>query len=261
MKELFLLRGFNDYISKPIELVKLNGVIVRWIPQEKKVKSEKKEKTGRALPAVSSFSPLALLADVKKGIAMTGGTEAGYRKVLAQFYKDVAFRLPIFSTPPPAETLLAAFVTQAHAVKSAAGTIGAAEVSAKAAALEAAGNAGDTAAIAEGLPRFYQELTQLIEGIRIALEEKNKSQETTLQSLLPISPSPLSDLQSLLSTLKTALEAKNMKEIDRLLEEMEKAAVDAETREVINIVSDKVLMGEYAGAVETINIIINTKRN
>jgi signal transduction histidine kinase/CheY-like chemotaxis protein len=46
MKELFLSHGFNDYISKPIELVKMNGVIVRWIPKEKKMKNDKTRKRG-----------------------------------------------------------------------------------------------------------------------------------------------------------------------------------------------------------------------
>jgi HPt (histidine-containing phosphotransfer) domain-containing protein len=91
--------------------------------------------------------------------------------VLAQFRKDAVERLPVFAAPP-AETALAAFAVQAHAIKSAAGTIGAAEVSAEAAALEAAGKAGDMAAIQEGLPKFREHLVRLIEGIGKTLEEK-----------------------------------------------------------------------------------------
>ncbi|MDR2759099.1 MAG: Hpt domain-containing protein, partial [Spirochaetaceae bacterium] len=209
-----------------------------------------------ALPAVSPFPSLAPLVDVAKGIAMTGGAIEGYRKVLAQFYKDAAFRLPIFATPPPAETLLAVFAAQAHAIKGAAGTIGASEVSAKAAALEAAGNAGDTAAIAEKLPQFYKELTQLIEGIRIALEEKREN-----ESGGPQTGDAEEVIFNLFSVLKSALEAKDMKKTDRLLEEIEKMPLDGETREAINAVSEKVLMGEYTGAIEAINTVINTKEH
>jgi signal transduction histidine kinase/CheY-like chemotaxis protein len=35
MKELFLEKGFNDFISKPVEVVKLDGIIARWLPREK----------------------------------------------------------------------------------------------------------------------------------------------------------------------------------------------------------------------------------
>jgi signal transduction histidine kinase/CheY-like chemotaxis protein len=44
MKEMFLDRGFNDYIPKPIETSKLNGVLEQWIPREKQIK------TGSSVP-------------------------------------------------------------------------------------------------------------------------------------------------------------------------------------------------------------------
>jgi CheY-like chemotaxis protein len=34
-KEMFLENGFNDYLSKPIDTVKLNAVLERWIPKAK----------------------------------------------------------------------------------------------------------------------------------------------------------------------------------------------------------------------------------
>jgi CheY-like chemotaxis protein len=37
MKEMFLENGFNDYLSKPIEISRMNAIIKRWIPPEKQV--------------------------------------------------------------------------------------------------------------------------------------------------------------------------------------------------------------------------------
>jgi CheY-like chemotaxis protein/HPt (histidine-containing phosphotransfer) domain-containing protein len=37
MKEMFLLNGFNDYIAKPIETVKLFEMVGHWMPDNKKV--------------------------------------------------------------------------------------------------------------------------------------------------------------------------------------------------------------------------------
>jgi CheY-like chemotaxis protein len=34
-KEMFLENGFNDYLSKPIDTVKLNAALERWIPKVK----------------------------------------------------------------------------------------------------------------------------------------------------------------------------------------------------------------------------------
>jgi HPt (histidine-containing phosphotransfer) domain-containing protein len=193
-------------------------------------------------------------ADTRKGIAMTGGTEAGYRKVLAQFYKDARERLPLLRHPPGPDTL-PLFVTQAHAIKSAAGTIGAAEVSAEAAALEAAGKAGDTRTIGETLPAFRKHLTELIEGIEKALEEKDREEKDPAS--IP-NKNPDGFRPALLS-LRAALEAKNIKKADKLFEEIEKIPLDTETRERINAVSDKALLGEYEGAVETITMLLSAK--
>jgi signal transduction histidine kinase/response regulator of citrate/malate metabolism/HPt (histidine-containing phosphotransfer) domain-containing protein len=259
MKEMFLEKGFNDYLSKPIEIAKLDEMMARWIPAEKQIKSGRAVKrktfsgeTGIVIPGV----------DVQKGVNMTGGTIAGYRKVLAQFYKDARERLTLLQQPPE-EPALPIFVTQVHAIKSAAATIGAAEVSVEAAALEAAGkgalagNAADMAAITGGLPQFYKELTQLVEGIGKALEEKREGESGEPQAGAVAGWVVL----ELLSALKAALETINMKEIDKLLEEIEQLSLDAETREQINAIADKVLMGEYGQALGIIDELIRQGGN
>jgi uncharacterized protein HemY len=48
------------------------------------------------------------------------------------------------------------------------------------------------------------------------------------------------------------LERKDIKKIDRLLEELEKNPLDAKIREDLDAVSDKVLMGDYQDAVEAV---------
>jgi HPt (histidine-containing phosphotransfer) domain-containing protein len=247
MRDMFLEMGFNDYISKPIEIDKLDEVIARWVPAEKQIKAGtgiKREtfngKTGIVIPGV----------DTAKGLAMTGGTEAGYRKVLAQFYKDAVERLPVFAVLP-AGTGFAALATQAHALKSAAGTIGAAEVSKEAAALEVAGKAGDLKAIGEILPGFREHLARLIEEIGNALKEGREEKEAPGRK----GKEAVADT---LSALQAALETKNIKETDRLLEELEQTT-EAEMAEQITIISDKVLMGEYEKAIELITILFAAK--
>jgi CheY-like chemotaxis protein/HPt (histidine-containing phosphotransfer) domain-containing protein len=247
MRDMFLEMGFNDYISKPIEIIKLDQVIARWIPAKKQMKAG----TGIKRETFSGKTGILISGvDTVKGIAMTGGTEAGYRKVLVQFYKDAEERMPFFSAVP-AETGLAAFTTQAHAIKSAAGTIGSAEVSKEAAVLETAGKTGDMRIIGETLPVFREHLLRLLERIGKVLEKKREGESGEPQA----GNTAGERVPSLFSALRAALEAKNMKEIDLLLEEAEKAAVNAEMREAINTVSDKVLMGEYQGAIDAIEKI------
>jgi CheY-like chemotaxis protein len=264
MKDMFLEMGFHDYISKPIEIVKLDELIAKWIPPEKKIKTGgviKREnfrgETGMVIPGV----------DVRKGINMTGGTLAGYCKVLAQFYKDASERLPWFkdfsaekdlenNDKFPAGKLdredfagnLPALTAQAHAIKSAAGTIGAAEVSNEAAALEAAGKAGDTETIVEKLPEFYAHLSELVTAIGEVFESEKSGVGSEVKAA-----TSLSELHSSFLSLKTALEVKNIEKIDRIIGELEAVPLDAETREKINAVSDKVLISDYAAALDCIS--------
>ncbi|MDR1058641.1 MAG: response regulator [Treponema sp.] len=245
MRDMFLEMGFNDYISKPIEIVKLDEIIARWIPGKKQIKSGGiKRETFNGNPGI-----LIPGVDPRKGIAMTGGTEAGYRKVLAQFYKDAAERLPVFAALPP-ETGLAAFTTHAHALKSAAGTIGAADVSAEAAALEAAGKAGDMQTIRGTLPGFHEHLARLTAEIGKVLEEAREEKGGSVQA------GDGGRVLSLLTALRTALEEKSMKRIDKLLEEMEGLSLGAKERDAINAVSDEILIGEYRKAQEGIDNIL-----
>jgi signal transduction histidine kinase/CheY-like chemotaxis protein len=52
MREMFLEQGFNDYLAKPIEVLKLHEILVRWIPREKQIRENPEGKNGTdALPA------------------------------------------------------------------------------------------------------------------------------------------------------------------------------------------------------------------
>jgi signal transduction histidine kinase/CheY-like chemotaxis protein len=249
MKEMFLAEGFNDFLSKPIEIAKLDEIMAKWIPPDKQIKD------GAGIKRQSFNSGFGIVipgVDTRKGITMTGGTEAAYRKVLAQFYKDAQERLPLLQEPPD-ETTLPVFVTQVHALKSAAATIGAAEVSKAAAVLEAAGKAGDRAAIKEGLPAFTEKLTALAEGIAAALEVSTPEGDAAASDASGPALSPL------LRELVEALQDKKAAAIDRVLEELDQKPLDRKTRETLETVSDDVLMTEYGKAMKTVTALLGGK--
>jgi signal transduction histidine kinase/DNA-binding response OmpR family regulator/HPt (histidine-containing phosphotransfer) domain-containing protein len=257
MKEMFLSRGFNDYLSKPIDIQKLDDIMSRWLPVEKKVKTGGGEVSLPSAAAAASPAP-AVDADTPpvipgvntaKGISMTGGTLAFYRKVLIMFHKDAGKRLPILQNPPEPDALLD-FVTQVHALKSALGSIGAAETSARAAALEAAGKASDMAAIREGLPAFTQDLLSLMDGIQKAVIDKG--QDGGARNAKEAA-APGAEQIPLARELAAALKAQKADEIERLLEEIGRQPINPQTREIVEQISDKVLMAEYGDALEIVN--------
>ncbi|MCL1910735.1 MAG: ATP-binding protein [Leptospirales bacterium] len=239
MKEMFLSKGFSDYLSKPIEIAKLNGIMDKWIPQGKRESIDiSKIKTD----ARNSGDEKALLTihgvDVNKGITMTGGTFEGYLQVLALFRRDAEERLALLKELPDKEKL-PFFTSQVHALKGASGALGAADVSAKAAELETAGKAGDMDIITRLLPEFTRNLAELIEGIRSALRD---SAAEMSQAGAEIESSRL--IQSL-NELSEALKAREIETIDRILSELGRQLPDSKTKRLLEQVSDEVLMTEF----------------
>jgi signal transduction histidine kinase/CheY-like chemotaxis protein len=255
MREMFMEKGFQDYLSKPIEISKLDEIIAKWIPPEKKKKpgEEKREHiSADSLPdqnsgPASGFPLLSSVGvDVQKGIAITGGTLKGYRRVLENYLKDVEGRLGLF-TEVPGESGLPFFTIQVHALKSASAAIGAEEVSRRAAALESAGKAGDLNAIGEELPVFYERLKATAEALRASLESAAGTGEGGARQTMPAA-----EFARRLSTLRQALQDMEIREINSILAELENTNQDAKTIEMLSRISDHVLIAEFDEALDII---------
>jgi CheY-like chemotaxis protein len=161
MREMFLEKGFNDYLSKPIEMQKLKEILNKWIPPEKRESPDSVEKEDAA-PVTRRLEIDGV--DVERGIQTIGGSEQSYWELLEIFRENVLDRLDILRETPKKEDLRL-FVTQVHALKSATGNIGALSLSADAARLEDAGRRGDIAAIVNELDQFREALIRLTESI------------------------------------------------------------------------------------------------
>ncbi|GHV71165.1 hypothetical protein AGMMS49928_21800 [Spirochaetia bacterium] len=59
MREMFLEKGFSDYLSKPIEVARLNEVLFKWIPENKREESEAPEvrETETKAPVITMKQP------------------------------------------------------------------------------------------------------------------------------------------------------------------------------------------------------------
>jgi CheY-like chemotaxis protein len=135
-REMFLEAGFDDFLSKPIDVMKLNAVLERWIPKWKQ-----RQNAGNIASAQKRRPP-------------------PDPKLLAVFLRDAE---KTAATLKEAAALgdLKAFTTAAHGIKSALGVIGETEASAMAAALEQAGLREDSEAIDAGLEKFLEALAGL----------------------------------------------------------------------------------------------------
>ena len=250
--EMFTQSGFNDFLSKPIDTARLDIILGKWIPEEKKERltGNREQLTGdeSLLPDARSLLPVIPGVDVKQGIAMTGRTTAGYRQVLALFRKDAEKRLGMLLEAPD-EDGLSDFTTHVHALKSASASLGALGLSHDAERLEAAGKAGDLAFIRQELPNFAASLKELIAAIGTALDAagKEKSAAVPQDSAVPV---------SLLLKLKEALISQKANLIDETLGELDRQTSDPATRESLEKISDHVLMAEFKEALKLLQTLI-----
>jgi len=134
VNEMFLKNGFNDFLSKPIEIKKLNAVLEKWIPKGQKNVITHND-TGPKSIMIDGL-------DVEQGIKLSGGSYEFYLEILAVFYEDGIQKIDEINDCI-ANNKMADYPIYVHALKSAATNIGAGRLAEAAGALEAAGARGD----------------------------------------------------------------------------------------------------------------------
>jgi len=259
MREMFIEKGFNDFLSKPIDVSKLDEMLDRWIPKEKRERSSDNDNAAGLYPdSPNRNSPLPAIPDidVQKGIAMSGGTQTAYTKVLSLFRKDIEERLPLLQKTPDTDTL-PEFITQVHAIKSASASVGAQKISAAAAELEDAGKTADTAFIRENLPAFTDRLAELVKNIQNALESGKPESVSGVEAekAAPVLYSPL------FPELAEALKTQKISEIKRILNMLFQQTQDSKLKEILEQISDQVLMTEFDKAEKIVGGLIDEQRH
>ncbi|MDR0992848.1 MAG: response regulator [Ruminococcus sp.] len=149
---MFREKGFDDFISKPIDIRRLNAVLMRFVRDK-----EKAAAAGQPPQAVREQSKSEPLQNVRADFNNNDGISA---KLLEVFLRDVKKAIPILEKLGKDDLKL--FVTTAHAMKSACANVGIPELSEIAKSLEAAGRAEDLSFIEANAPQFIEKLNAYI---------------------------------------------------------------------------------------------------
>ena len=247
MREMFLENGFNDYLSKPIDVRRLDAVLKRWISADKQqgVPDEEASEVVAALP--ETCLPEIEGLDAAAGRMRVGGSQERYRALLEMFRKDVeAGFARLEREPAEEESALRAFTTQVHALKSALGNIGANELSRTAAALEKAGRESDLPAIRAQLPSFRERLlalTRRIDEFLTAAHSEENGGEIDLE------------IGEALARLRAALAAKDFDAVDAALAQAQSRQPTGRMRQAIGEIADFILTAEFEKAREVLKTL------
>ncbi|MDR1797583.1 MAG: transporter substrate-binding domain-containing protein [Clostridiales Family XIII bacterium] len=191
--ELFRQNGFDDFLSKPIDIIALDGAIQRWVRDRAE---EERLAAAGALPGAPG--PVAehgggggagadagagegegadgLFAgrcvegvDLEEGLARFGGDAEAYLDVLVSYVKNTGAILDRLEDPTG--DTLPAYGIDVHGVKGASRSIGADGIGARAEALEHAAKAGDLAAVERDGPAFLADARALLGALGVLTGE------------------------------------------------------------------------------------------
>ena len=247
-RDMFIKNGFNDFLAKPIDTVKLNSILERWVPKKKQRRITVPHENGTAAFAAgggASIDTASLLANfeieglnINRGITVTGGSTKRYLEILSVFCDDGLEKAGNLT-----ECLktgdIALYTIHVHAMKSAASNIGAEELANAAKDLERAGKREDAGFIEAHNPRFLTDLELLMSGIRKMLSSCRENENEAA------APQDTEALKTRLTDLKRSLETLDARTMNTTIELLIDMKLPEVTSAVVQNISRSILMAEY----------------
>jgi len=154
-KEMFLSNGFNDFLSKPIDVIELNAILSKWLPKEKQEK---------ATETVQEMKPTVDL------------------DILATFHKDGVNKIDEIKKCLETDNY-ALYTIYVHALKSASASIGALDLSEMAKSLEMAGKQQDFAYIKQHNSEFLKALEVVLDDINKVIKKDEPKGHVDFEAL------------------------------------------------------------------------------
>jgi CheY-like chemotaxis protein len=224
-EQMFLRHGFQAFLSKPIDIQRMDMVLRQWV-RDKKLEEETPESLKQtAEPGEAAGAPGPRLADqwridgldLQKGLERFGGDS----DTLLQTLRSYAANTPALldQVRAPAEANLPEYTIVVHGIKSSSYGICAMRAGKMAEDLERAAHSGDFAFVGENNAAFVQTVEKLIADLSAMLRECDT------ESRKPKRAGP--DAGSL-ARLREACAKYDMDGVDKAMAELESFTYDSQ---------------------------------
>ena len=261
VREEYLKEGFNDYMSKPINGVKLEEMLLKYLPVKKVIRyksvEEMKESNKDSLGAEGNAAvaeekndglPLWIrtsrILDFEAGIANCGSVQ-GYMDALKIFCESVnqkALEIVLYLDEGDIEN----YTTKVHALKSSARIVGATELSYMAAELEAAGNNEDTRIISErtgDMMSLYRQYSKYVANFADNAKRADNDEKPDITEDM---------LKDAYLSIRDYAESYDYDLIKMVLESLEDYRIPDNDRQIFNEIGQKLESMDYEGIKELI---------
>ena len=188
VREMLLSEGFDDYISKPVDVKLLEDMLIKFLPEnlimntdanvnqqmveaQTQMAREQLEGLVKNDTPVSATSSSGDLIDMEKGIVNCGSDKEAYMEVLKIYYESGEARISDFTRFLKAQDYKN-YVIAVHGLKSSSASIGAYAFSEIAKAHEFAGKEGRYDYINNGIDQLIAEYRKVIGEVAKILSEE-----------------------------------------------------------------------------------------
>ena len=241
MRQVFLSSGMNAFIAKPVMLPEIEASLRKFLPACL-IKEAEKEDVGVAAPPVL-LAPMEGV-DIKQGIAYCGGTAEGYFEVLRTFANSAANQTNIMRNSLEKNDV-SRVALEAHSLKSAAGGIGASNLSENAKKMEMAGKQGDEAYVREYLEPLLDEYAAIVNAVKSVLHGNLDKAEDGANK----EPFSTEKLIEILEGVIAAAENYDLDAAGEALAALEKYAVEESVGDAVSGIQNAIHVFSYANTI------------
>ena len=253
-REMMQRAGMNDFLWKPIKKLELMYILKKWIPLEKQLEmpreSNFRENDEAEYEEYKAFwDNIGKVAgiSVSLGLSRVDGQRSVYRKSMQFLVQEIdkcIADLPRYLKDNDTKN----FRVQAHGIKGALASMGANELSVKAAAFEKASDELTTGLAGLDLAEFLHMLSILSESLKEVFDLMKKDKVTTISIPAELSP--------IFISLKEAFAELDLMAIDHEIEKLDALNISGTLKDEIEMIKDKILMMDYEGAASDMSKII-----
>ncbi|MCR5626074.1 MAG: response regulator [Lachnospiraceae bacterium] len=242
-REKYMEAGFNDYLTKPIDSMKLEELIKYYLPNEKILKAPDKADNEEISSDKSVYEMLGPIMnfnriDIPLGIKNSGTTEA-YLPLLKMFYESVDKKAAEIDGFYSAENWKD-YTIKVHALKSSARIIGAKAFGEKAQLLENAGKSGDLDFIRSNHKAFMDEYYSFKEPLSGLFVSVNKPDKNELPEAEP------EMLEKLFDEIRSAASDMDIDRLEDIISQMEEYRIPDKYKELWDGFTDAADQYDYA---------------
>jgi CheY-like chemotaxis protein len=171
VREMFLANGFDDYISKPIQMAVLNDLLEKWIPMNRLKPANNKAEPEETQNKTDSEIEIPGI-NTALGLSFYEGDRVLFIDLLQLFVEHIPAELE--KLHHVSKDSLREYAIDAHTIKGSSAGIGAAAVTETARQLEQMAKDDDLSGVLALNPTLIQKTETLLSDIREWLEKNNE---------------------------------------------------------------------------------------